>query len=258
MEVLFPLLTLCPDKLKFVQTFLPTFSKRFIFSGSGNIVVGIATRLGAGRQGIESRQGREILFCPQRPDRLCDPPSLLFNGYWVYFLEREFGIFPCIHCHWMSWERLGTGWTIRGSNSGGGEIFRTLPDGPWGPSGLLGSVYRAFSESKAAGAWSWPHTPSSADVKSGAIPLLPLCAFVARCTVNFTLLTFTLSIAIETYGAAWLRDMARDSFTFISAAQLLTAYGLEVSTSCNVFCYPVMTIGPDLCGLLSGSFYCNL
>ena len=25
-----------------------------------------------------------------------------------------------------------TGWTVRGSNRGGGEIFRTRPDRPWG------------------------------------------------------------------------------------------------------------------------------
>jgi len=27
--------------------------------------------------------------------------------------------------------RLATGWTVRGSNPGGGEIFRTCPDRPW-------------------------------------------------------------------------------------------------------------------------------
>jgi len=27
-----------------------------------------------------------------------------------------------------------TGWTVRGSNSGGGKIFRNPPDRPWGPS----------------------------------------------------------------------------------------------------------------------------
>jgi hypothetical protein len=29
--------------------------------------------------------------------------------------------------------RLATGWTVGGSNSGGGEIFRTRPDQPWDP-----------------------------------------------------------------------------------------------------------------------------
>jgi hypothetical protein len=34
-------------------------------------------------------------------------------------------------------ETVATGWTIRGSNSGGGEIFRTRPVRLWGPPSLL-------------------------------------------------------------------------------------------------------------------------
>jgi len=34
------------------------------------------------------------------------------------------------------------GWTVRGSNSGGGEIFRTCPDRTWGPPSLLYNGYR--------------------------------------------------------------------------------------------------------------------
>ena len=36
------------------------------------------------------------------------------------------------------------GWMVRGSNPGGGEIFRTHPDRPWGPPSLLFSGYRVF------------------------------------------------------------------------------------------------------------------
>jgi hypothetical protein len=35
----------------------------------------------------------------------------------------------------QSVKRLTTGWTVRGSNLGRGEIFRTRPDRPWGPVG---------------------------------------------------------------------------------------------------------------------------
>jgi len=45
------------------------------------------------------------------------------------------------------------GWTIRGSNPGGGEIFRTCPGRPWGPPSFLYNGYRVFPEDKAAGAW---------------------------------------------------------------------------------------------------------
>jgi len=36
--------------------------------------------------------------------------------------------------------------TVRGSNPGGGEIFRTCPDRPWGPSSLLYNGYRVLIE----------------------------------------------------------------------------------------------------------------
>jgi hypothetical protein len=40
-----------------------------------------------------------------------------------------------------------------GIESRWGEIFRTLPDRPWGPSTLLYNGYRVFPGGKAAGAW---------------------------------------------------------------------------------------------------------
>ena len=52
-----------------------------------------------------------------------------------------------------------------GSSPGGGEIFGTRPDRFWGPPNLLYNGYRAFTGSKAPGAWRWPPTPSSAEVK---------------------------------------------------------------------------------------------
>jgi len=36
------------------------------------------------------------------------------------------------------------GWTVRGWDPGGGEIFRTRPDPPCRPSSLLYSGYRVF------------------------------------------------------------------------------------------------------------------
>ena len=46
-----------------------------------------------------------------------------------------------------------------------GEIFRTCPDRPGGLPSLLYNGYTVFIGGKAAGAWLWPPTPSSADVK---------------------------------------------------------------------------------------------
>jgi hypothetical protein len=58
-----------------------------------------------------------------------------------------------------------TAWTVRGSNPGRGQIFRTHPDRPWGPPSLLYNGYRVFPGGKVDGAWHWPPTPSSAEVK---------------------------------------------------------------------------------------------
>ena len=44
----------------------------------------------------------------------------------------------------QSVQRLATGWMVWGSNPGGGEIFRTCPDGPWGPPSLLYNGSRIF------------------------------------------------------------------------------------------------------------------
>jgi hypothetical protein len=49
--------------------------------------------------------------------------------------------------------------------SGEGEIFRTRPDRPWGPPSLLYNENRVLPRVKAAGAWRWPLTPSSTEVK---------------------------------------------------------------------------------------------
>jgi hypothetical protein len=42
-------------------------------------------------------------------------------------------------------ERLATGSTVRGSNPGAAEIFRTPPDRPWHPPSLLYNGYRVVS-----------------------------------------------------------------------------------------------------------------
>ena len=58
------------------------------------------------------------------------------------------------------------GRTVQGSFPGGrGEIFRTCPEQSWGPPCLLYNGYGVFTGSKAAGAWRWPPTPSSAEVE---------------------------------------------------------------------------------------------
>ena len=57
-------------------------------------------------------------------------------------------------------------WTVWESNPGGGEIFRTCPDRPWGPPSLLYNGYRVFPGGKVRpGRDADPSPPSSAEVK---------------------------------------------------------------------------------------------
>jgi hypothetical protein len=51
--------------------------------------------------------------------------------------------------------RLATGWTVRGSSPGGGDVFCTPPERPWSPPppSLLNNKYRFIPGGEAAGAW---------------------------------------------------------------------------------------------------------
>ena len=55
---------------------------------------------------------------------------------------------------------IATRYGLRGSNLGGGQIFRTRPNQLWGPPNLLHNGYRVFPGGKAAGVWRWPPTPT--------------------------------------------------------------------------------------------------
>ena len=66
----------------------------------------------------------------------------------------------------QSVQRLATGWTVRGPNPGGGEIFRTCPDRSWGPPSLLYKGYQVFlGDKERPGRDADPSPPSSAVVK---------------------------------------------------------------------------------------------
>ena len=52
----------------------------YVYNGPGS-VVGIATAYGLDGPGIKSRWGEIFRTSPDRP---WGPPSLLYNGYWVF------------------------------------------------------------------------------------------------------------------------------------------------------------------------------
>ena len=96
-------------------------------------------------------------------------------------------------------QRLATGWTVRGSNPGGDEIFSTRPVRVWCSPSLLTIGYRVFLWGKSAEAWRWPPTSTYRRGlnKSIAIPLHPFWGFVASCGVKFAL------NAGRSLGCAW-------------------------------------------------------
>ena len=84
------------------------------------------------------------------------------------------------------------GWTVRGSNPGGGENFRTCPDRTWGPPSLLYNGYLVLPGGKERPGRDAGPSPLlvSLSWKSTAISLLPLWAVGpvrASTRVHFTL-----------------------------------------------------------------------
>ena len=88
-----------------------------------------------------------FLYCLYHTDlfTLWQPGGLTYSFLLMLKISRvvEVYIVGCI-----SMTRLATGWTVRGSNTGGGEIFRTCPDRPWDPPSLLYNGYRVFPGGK--------------------------------------------------------------------------------------------------------------
>ena len=68
----------------------------------------------------------------------------------------------------QSLRQLAVDWTVRGWNTGGGEIFRTCPDRLWGAPSLLYNRYWVFPRSRERpGVTLTPSPPTGAMVKKG-------------------------------------------------------------------------------------------
>jgi len=114
-------------------------------------------------------------------------------------------------------------WTVRESNPGGDEIFRTCPDRPWRPPSLLCDGYRAFPGGKERpGRAADRSPPSSAAVMEeysytsthplghtgpvmGSLYLLPLYIYI----YNFFLLLANLSGIVRHYVKSHLTFAGR-------------------------------------------------
>jgi len=92
------------------------------------------------------------------------------------------------------------GWTVPESNAGGGgEIFRTRPDRPWGPSSLLYNGYRVSFPGVMRSTRGVHQPPrSSADVKEAAE--FPFCALMACSSVYLTFYRMSLCTSPLAHG----------------------------------------------------------
>ena len=108
---------------------------------------------------------------------------------------------------------IATGWTVRGSNPSGGEIFRSCSDRPWGPPSLPYNGFQVFPGGKERpGVTLYPHpllVPWSRKIT--AIPLLPLWAVrtvhsLSACTrVRFNF--YLLGDLQRASPSDWWKDM---------------------------------------------------
>jgi hypothetical protein len=79
-----------------------------LWNGSRDSVEGIATHYGLEGPGIESRWGEIFRTCP---DQLRGPPSLLYNGYWLFPWGKG-GRGVMLTTHPLLVPRLRKSWTI--------------------------------------------------------------------------------------------------------------------------------------------------
>jgi hypothetical protein len=135
------------------------------------------------------------------------------------------------------------GLAVRGSNPAGGEIFLTFPDRPWGPPCLLYNGHRVFPGGKGAGAWRWPPTPFSAEVKESVELYLysPFLAFVACSRANFTF-TFTFYIVVSPVAKESIRAV------IVCISRCYSGYGSCMERSFWNTAYNVGVVNGQECG----------
>jgi hypothetical protein len=99
------------------------------------------------------KNGKKLLKHVGAQGWMCDFKVLIRCTCWFFY---EFLLITIVGRVVWSVRRQTKSWMVRGLNPGGGEIFHTCPDWPWG---LLYNGYWVFAGGKVAGAWCWPPTP---------------------------------------------------------------------------------------------------
>jgi hypothetical protein len=95
----------------------------------------------------------------------CSTKFVVYSLMMILLVSKHVGVikedllFQWLHITLLdqSVSRLSTGWTVRGMNPGGSEIFCTRPDGPWNPPSFLYNGYWGVALTT--------NSPSSAEFK---------------------------------------------------------------------------------------------
>jgi hypothetical protein len=93
--------------------------------------------------------------------------TIIIKFHWTDFCKwQPFTISTVQFCGAGSSVGVATDYGLDGpeSNPGGGEIFRTCPDRPWGPISLLYNGYRVFPGGKLRPGSAADHLPPSSAV----------------------------------------------------------------------------------------------
>jgi hypothetical protein len=77
--------------------------------------------------------------------KTCTLNTVTKQNMYTYHCHNKRHVHMCLCGIAQSVQGLATGWTVRGSNPFGGEIFRTLPDRPWGLPSLLHNGFSGLS-----------------------------------------------------------------------------------------------------------------
>jgi hypothetical protein len=92
---------------------------------------------------------------------------------------------------------------------------------PSGPPSLLYNAYRVFPGGKPAGAWRWPPTPSSAEVKetldlylySTSGPSWPVLEWIIRCTETFDHPVLPFVVCLTYSAKSWEPSLSDEEKT---------------------------------------------
>jgi hypothetical protein len=147
---------------------------------------------------------------------------------------------------------LATGWTVRGLNPGGGEIFRACPDRSLGTPNLLYNGYRVFTGGKDwPGRDADPSPPSSAvgheSVKlylyspCGPYGLFGTSVYVQGCTLPFTSPTHFQDALVNAKELPVYRGKNSVHFETYTRSLMLNFYKFRTFSSCSQ--YDVFRLG---------------